>query len=34
MEEDMRAYIDDLVLQVFQTFEKLSMEYQIVVICH
>lgn len=30
MEEDMRAYIDEMVLQVFQTFDKLLIEYQIV----
>lgn len=26
MEEDMRAYRDEMVLQVFQTFQKLSVE--------
>lgn len=30
MEEDMRAYIDEMVLQVFQTFNKLLIEYQLV----
>lgn len=29
MEEHMRAYMDEMVLQVFQTFEKLLIEYQI-----
>lgn len=29
MEEDMRAYIHEMVLPVFQTFEKLLIEYQI-----
>lgn len=30
MEKDMKAYRDEMVLQVFQNFEKLSIEYQIV----
>lgn len=30
MEEDMKIYIEERVLQVIQTFEKLLIEYQIV----
>lgn len=30
MEEDMKIYIEERVLQVIQTFEKMLIEYQIV----